>query len=201
MANGLETLVNDILLRAEESNRIEVPEEIGAAEATTEDLARAINALIRRQRELVSLDVPEFVENVEAEGEAPPHGMTNLPPLVDTEFEESRILDGVGSYTNPFELYCTLEGTKEAQEDEWKRDSPPEGTDGVTCCLTTRVFYDHDIPNPIIYGFWRKFTKDSLGGTAEISEETRYIIDAAVPCLDLITDDEYATMAGLGSIL
>jgi len=89
---------------------------------------------------------------------------------------------GLGTNNTPESILpASYEGTETAQVDTWDRDDQDEGEDGVAVKLTTRIVYN-DAGDEVLYGFYRTFTFDSIGGLATISAETRYAIDTAGDC-------------------
>ena len=88
-----------------------------------------------------------------------------------------------GSHNYPLELDPdAITGDNEtAAIDDWDVTDQGEN-DGVEVKLTTRVVYDDSASTPILYGFHRTFTYDSMGHLAEISAETRYTIDEPEDC-------------------
>ncbi|GAH45853.1 unnamed protein product [marine sediment metagenome] len=68
-----------------------------------------------------------------------------------------------------------------AQTDDWDRDAPPGGKDGVEVRVQMRTAYC-DAGDETLYAFYRTFTYDSQGNLVTISAETRVSIDVPEAC-------------------
>ena len=92
MAKEIETTVNELLVWAEEGNRIPVPIESVSGQATIEELAQVVNILANRQRQLAALTLPQPITGDDEDGEIPPHGLSNQPVPVDDGLDEPQVL-------------------------------------------------------------------------------------------------------------
>jgi hypothetical protein len=112
-----------------------------------------------------------------------PAGSSVSVPFVDTDDSELLSGESAGTADTPAVLLPVDHATVAAQEDDWDRTAPPEGTDGVELYSVTRHVWDDSTPTaPKWYEYYRVWTFDSAGKLLTVSAETRREVATPADC-------------------